>query len=572
MIAMKTLSHVFDWLRPFSFVLLLIGPAGYAQAAKTYTDNGNGTVTDPTTGLVWMRCAMGQTWNGATCTGTAGAYNFNTAYALTGKVTFAGQSDWRLPNVRELSTIVDRSVFNPAIDLVAFPGTSPSNFWSASAWVDSSQLPGYLGYAWFVDFGYGIVTSYGYKNKSTYYQVRLVRSGQSLNLLGITRPDSDYVDIQDGTVTHTPTGLMWQRCAVGQTLSAAWRCTGTVGAYTWDQAMQLKSSLGGHTDWRLPTEDELLSLVDYRQHHPSLNTRIFTDTPLGLFWSASAYPGYSDNACYVDFRHGGTTVIGNSGSSFGNYSRSTAYYVRLVRAGQLLDSLVTTTTTTTTTTVAPTTTTVPVTTTTALATTTTSTVASTTTTTQAATGQTLTLSAGWNLLGNGWNQSLTVASVFGDATHVTTVWKWDFAETEWQFYSPTMTAQDLKTYAANKSFGVLSAMGVGEGFWVNAKKPFTVTLPNGEAVLGVDFQSGGTRELAAGWNLIAIGAAMKASGFNIALSTSPTVAGVVPQNFTTLWAWDNADSKWYFYSPQLESQGGTVLTDYITSKGYLVPE
>ena len=246
----------------------------------------------------------------------------------------------------------------------------------------------------------------------------------------------------------------------------------------------------------------------------------------------------------------------------------------------------TTTALRTTTTVAPTTTTTSGTalrTTTTAAPTTTSTVATTTSTTQVARvgwsvldsttpgtpGDTLTLTAGWNLLGNGWNQSLPVASVFGDAARVTTVWKWDVAKSGWQFYSPTMTTQELQTYAAGKSFGVLSAVGAGEGFWVNIKQPFTVTLPNGTVVRGVDFQSGGARAPAAGWNLIAIGEALKANGFNSALSTSPPVASVVPQNLTTLWAWDNAESKWYFYSPQLDAKGGTVLTDYIASKGYL---
>ena len=162
-----------------------------------------------------------------------------------------------------------------------------------------------------------------------------------------------------------------------------------------------------------------------------------------------------------------------------------------------------------------------------------------------------------------------MASVFGDTTRVTTVWKWDVTTTGWQFYAPTMTAQNLQTYAAGKGYGVLSAVGAGEGFWVNVKQPFTITLPNGAAVRGLDFQSGGTRALAAGWNLIAIGESLSASGFNNALSISPPVASVVPQNLSTLWAWDNAESKWCFYAPNLEAKGGTVLTDYIASKGYL---
>ena len=446
---------------------------------------------------------MGQTWDGKTCTGTDSTYTFDQANALTGTTTFAGQSDWRLPNVRELQTIVDRSVFNLAINSVVFPGTSSSYFWSASAY------SGYSSSAWVVNFYYGY--AYG-GSKSDSRQARLVRAGQSFNLLDVSRPASDYVDHGDGTVTHTPTGLMWQRCAVGQTFSAAGRCTGTAGEYTWEQAKAVSNGLGGYTDWRLPTADELISLVDYNATSWAINTSIFPDTSEFGLWSASAVSGYSSDAWFVSFAAGG-----------GAYSdgKSSANQVLLVRAP--------------------------------------------TTTTQV--GQTLTLSTGWNLLGNGWNVSLPVASFFSDTTRVTTVWKWDAPKNGWQFYTPTMTAQDLQNYAAGKGYAVLGAVGAGEGFWVNVKQPLTVTLPNGPAVRGMNFQPGGTKALAAGWNLIAIGEALKAGGFNSALSISPPVAGVF--NLTTLWAWDNPKSKWYFYSPQLEAKGGTVLTDYIISKGYL---
>ena len=127
--ATRSISH---WL--LAFLLLLVAPL--AQA--TFTINNDGTVTDPTTGLTWMRCAMGQTWNGTTCTGTASTYTYDQANALTGTVTFAGQSDWRLPNIRELQTIMNLSAYGPSIDSTAFPNfpNAPSNyFWSGSLYV-----------------------------------------------------------------------------------------------------------------------------------------------------------------------------------------------------------------------------------------------------------------------------------------------------------------------------------------------------------------------------------------------------------------------------------------------------
>ena len=99
-------------LRWLALALVLVGSVSPALAAKTYSDNGDGTVTDPTTGLTWMRCSMGQTWDGvnSTCTGTASTYTFDQANALTGTLTFAGQSDWRVPTIQELQTILVLSV------------------------------------------------------------------------------------------------------------------------------------------------------------------------------------------------------------------------------------------------------------------------------------------------------------------------------------------------------------------------------------------------------------------------------------------------------------------------------
>ena len=144
----SSLSVVLRWL---VLAAMMFGSIGSALAGETYSDNGDGTVTDPTTGLIWKRCSEGQVWDGATsaCTGTNTPYAFDNANALTGTVTFAGQSDWRVPNIRELQTIVDRSVVSPTIDKAAFPNTTTSCVWSDTA--DFSIA----GNAWSVNFSYG---------------------------------------------------------------------------------------------------------------------------------------------------------------------------------------------------------------------------------------------------------------------------------------------------------------------------------------------------------------------------------------------------------------------------------
>ncbi len=311
-------SSVFGWFRWLALACLLSGAASSALAAKTYTDNGDGTVTDTTTGLQWMRCAVGQTWSGSTCTGTASTYNWAQANALTGTVTYAGQSDWRLPNIRELQTIVDPARYNPAIDTAAFPNTPASYFWSASG------VANYPDFARYVYFYYGYA---GYYSKNNTYPVRLVRAGQSLGLLDVARPSTDYIDQGNGTVTHTPTSLVWQRCAVGQTWTGS-TCSGTASTFTGDAAKVLTSTFAGQTDWRVPTEEELLSLVDYSRYSPAINPTLFPNTSASYFWSASA-DAYSFSYAW--------SVRFDDGSAW-NSDKSHAYQVRFVRAGQSFDS------------------------------------------------------------------------------------------------------------------------------------------------------------------------------------------------------------------------------------------
>ncbi len=315
----------------------MVGATVTVSAASTLQANTDGTVTDAKTGLTWMRCAMGMTWTGNTCTGEVSTYTFGQANALTGTVTFAGQSDWRMPNIRELQTIVDRSVYNPAIDSAAFPNTPSASFSSASFWSDSPGAQKPSQYAWFVHFGSGYARN-AVRGES--FAVRLVRGGQSLgSLLSIMRPTSDYVDHGDGTVTHTPTHLTWKRCAEGRVWTGS-TCDGVANTYSfnWANALTGTTTFAGSSDWRLPTEDELLSLVDYSIAIPAINTNIFPNTPFAtssmFFWSSSPDAYDASQAWFVTFgdadgrgdENGGHARSSNRGNGGGT--------VWLVRGGR----------------------------------------------------------------------------------------------------------------------------------------------------------------------------------------------------------------------------------------------
>ena len=151
-----------------------------------------GLAKDITTGLMWMRCSIGQTWNGASCEGKGVEVKWAKAMAIPKHFgSYAGYSDWRLPTIKELNTLVycsnghtiqykdngyesigscGEDYKRPTIEQSVFPNTASSDFWSASPNANTSYS------AWYVGFYYGHSNYYYLKSNSLY--VRLVRTGQ----------------------------------------------------------------------------------------------------------------------------------------------------------------------------------------------------------------------------------------------------------------------------------------------------------------------------------------------------------------------------------------------------------
>lgn len=136
-------------------------------------DDANGMATHLKTGLTWMRCALDQRWNsaGKTCTGSPATYTWGEALRAAQGYSFAGYSDWRLPNIKELATIVERRCYSPSFNETIFPEVMSSGgiYWS------SSPVAGDPAGAWVVDFGYGLD---GEAQNSGRLYARLVRGGQ----------------------------------------------------------------------------------------------------------------------------------------------------------------------------------------------------------------------------------------------------------------------------------------------------------------------------------------------------------------------------------------------------------
>jgi Protein of unknown function (DUF1566) len=236
--------------------------AAGAPNPQNYIDNGDGTVTDSVTGLMWQQ------------TVPAATYTWAAAVAYCPTLTLASQDDWRLPSVIELVSIVDMGQFNPAINAI-FPATPATSFWSSS--------PSF-GFAWTVHFLIGAVDRL---SMSGLIDVRCVRSSASA-------PAGRYTTAS-GTVYDTKTKLTWQQ-------------SDPSASYAWADAKTYCQNLGlGGADWRLPTMKELLTIVDYSRSNPSIDPT-FSPPALSnaLFWSSTPSANAPSFAMVVNFLSGVT--------------------------------------------------------------------------------------------------------------------------------------------------------------------------------------------------------------------------------------------------------------------------
>jgi len=136
--------------------------SGQCGQFDNFIDNGDGTVTNTDTGLMWQQDTAPDT------------YNWQDALDYCETLTLASHNDWRLPNVNELHSIVDYSTYDPSINTDYFPNTESSGYWSSTTYVSQPEL------AWCVHFQHDNI--YSFVNSSThklqYDYVRAVRGGQ----------------------------------------------------------------------------------------------------------------------------------------------------------------------------------------------------------------------------------------------------------------------------------------------------------------------------------------------------------------------------------------------------------
>ena len=250
-------GHLPDTGQVISYTSTKGEDADFDFQAPSFKDNGDGTVTDNITGLMWQKTDGGE-------------MTFESASTYVKSLNLSGHNDWRLPTSHELFDINNFDNVNPALDAAYFTKTLAEYWWTSDPRVDASS------YIWVVNAGGGVgahpkaeTISAGGSKK---FHVRAVR-----NPVVVSMPAIHFKDNGDGTVTDNYSGLTWQKVQ-------------SPNSMTWEEALIYANglSLTGKSDWRVPNIKELQSLNDEKLMKPSFNKTFFPGILSGNFWSSTS--------------------------------------------------------------------------------------------------------------------------------------------------------------------------------------------------------------------------------------------------------------------------------------------
>ena len=291
--------------------------ATYSSNQPNYTDNGDGTITDNITGLMWEQ-NMGN------------KISFNDAFIKAGNSIIGGYTDWRVPTLKELYSLInftgrvqgetaiemfiDTNYFNQPIGDVSIGEREiDAQTWSSTEYVGLTMNADETVFG--VNFVDGRIKGYpkfkpatGADNKLYF---RMVRGNTEYG-------ENDFIDNGDGTISDLATGLMWQKADDGVSRD-------------WEEALEYSENLelASFNDWRLPNAKELQSIVDYSRspqttNSPAINP-IFDTTEINypegnsgghypFFWTSTTHLDGANpysGAVYIAFGEGLGQINGN---------------------------------------------------------------------------------------------------------------------------------------------------------------------------------------------------------------------------------------------------------------------
>ncbi len=295
--------------------------AQYTRNAPSYTNNGDGTVTDNVTGLIWQKTAD---TDGDGDIDAADKLSNEAAAAYCENLSLAGHTDWQLPNIKQLYSLMNFSGLDPSgyegtdtSGLVPFIDTNyfdfaygdtnaneriiDSQYASSTLYVADTTVPLLFG----VNFADGRIKGYGITRfgQDKTFLVACIRENSSYGV-------NDFSDNGNGIVTDNATGLMWAQNDSGSGLN-------------WEQALayvkaQNDAKYLGYSDWRLPNVKELQSIVDYSRSPDTTNSAAIDplfkatsitneagETDYAFYWSNTTHANWTDQSggagAYVSF-------------------------------------------------------------------------------------------------------------------------------------------------------------------------------------------------------------------------------------------------------------------------------
>jgi hypothetical protein len=268
--------------------------AAYDGSLASYTDNGDGTVTDNVTGLMWQQ-------------DPGDKMTYTEAAAAADSFELGGYDDWRLPSIKELYSLIDFSGLDPScftsIDCEMTPFIDTGFF--AFEYGDTDAGERVIDSQWATSTLYvgttmgGDDTMFGVNfadGRIKGYPIIDPQGGEKEFFVMYVRgnPDygvNDFVDNGDGSVSDRATGLIWQQ-------------SDSTYGMDWSEALNYCTALdtGGYDDWRLPNAKELQSILDYTRSpgttdsaaiDPIFSASVITDeggdTNYASYWTGTTH-------------------------------------------------------------------------------------------------------------------------------------------------------------------------------------------------------------------------------------------------------------------------------------------
>ncbi|HKL22182.1 MAG TPA: DUF1566 domain-containing protein [Tichowtungia sp.] len=284
---------------------------GVAWPTPRFVDQGDQTVLDQLTGLIWVK-------DPGTLSGNSANMKWAAAVDLCNDLDYAGRVDWRLANLRELESLVNYSAStNPAAwlnsDATPFDGVSSGRYWTSTSHHYSDNN------AWYYTFSTGLNSTYGKtwvygrawpvrSGAGSSYPAALQKTGETQSdrtgddgdlEKGIASPSPRFTDHGDGTVIDHLTGLQW----IKQPQALTWNSS----SMNWNYASSSCDyyDYAGYSDWRLPNIKEMLSLIDYgRDAYALPGGHPFSGMPLADYWTSTTCGWDTSLAWRIDLQYG----------------------------------------------------------------------------------------------------------------------------------------------------------------------------------------------------------------------------------------------------------------------------